>query len=146
MKRLLLFVVVVMLAGCGSGVDNAADKPMKSSVSGKAAAGSVTDAIVFLKDCNNREIFTGTAADGSYMLDTTGLTRPYLMKAVFANHSTLYAIVPENGTAHINASTNWIANLAAVGLKLAEVYLYIKGALLILLANIAGTISDSLVQ
>ena len=66
------------------------------------------------------------------------------MKAVFSNNSTLYSIVADNGIANINSSTNWIANLAATGLRLAEVYLLIKGELLVLLANIAGSIADSL--
>ena len=73
------------------------------------------------------------------------LKKPYLMKAVFSNTSTLYSIVADDGVAHINSTTNWIANFAAFGLRLAEVYLHIKGELLVLLANIAGSIADSLV-
>ncbi|MDY0384546.1 hypothetical protein [Trichlorobacter sp.] len=145
MRRLTIVAVMLLVTGCGSGTQELSSAP-QTSVFGKAAKGGMTTGTVFLKDCNNREISTSTTADGSYTLDTTGLTKPYLMKAVFANHSTLYAIVPDNGTAHINESTNWIAQLAAVGLELAEVYLYIKGTLLILLANIAGAISDALPQ
>jgi len=145
MSRLAIVVLLLLVTGCGSGSQELSSA-QQTSVYGKAARSDMTSATVFLKDCNNRELSTETDPDGSYCLNTTGLNKPYLMKAVFANHSTVYAIVPDNGVAYLNESTNWIAQLAAAGLDLAELYLYIKGSLLILLANIAGTVSDALLQ
>jgi hypothetical protein len=141
---ILIFILILnLLTGCGSNSTSAQNIPA-TSVSGKAVAGAITSGSVYLKDSLNREISTVTAADGSYAFDTTGLKKPFLMKAVFSNNSTLYSIVADNGVAHINSATNWIANFAAVGLRLAEVYLYIKGELLVLLANIAGSIANSI--
>ena len=144
MKLLSYITIIALLAGCGSGSNDTPAIP-RTAVSGKAVAGAITSGTVYLKDCLNQEISVITAADGSYVLDTTGLKKPYLMKAVFSNTSTLYSIVADDGVAHINSTTNWIANFAAFGLRLAEVYLHIKGELLVLLANIAGSIADSLV-
>lgn len=143
MKLLLSTIMLALLAGCGSSPANTQDAPV-ASVSGKAVANTVTSGIVFLKDSANHEISTPTAVDGSFYLNTTGMQKPYLMKAVFSNNSTLYSIVNDNGVVTIDNTTNWIANLAATGLRLAEVYLFIRGELLILLANIAGSIADSL--
>lgn len=146
MRFFAIMMMLALSAGCGTGqgkdaipIDNG-----PQNVTGKAAHGDITSATVYLKDVENREVSTATLSDGSFTLDTTGMKKPYLMKAVFANATTLYLVAPGSGTVTIDRTSNRFATIAAAGLKLAEVYLYIKASVLVLLANIVEALAGRL--
>lgn len=137
MRLIAIMLILALSAGCGSGQGNqsAIVNNGQQTVTGTAALGDVTAATVYLKDVENSEVSAVTLPGGSFSLDTTGMKKPYLMKAVFTNATTLYSVVPGNGAVTIDRTSNRFATIAATGLKLAEVYLYIKASVLVLMAN-----------
>jgi hypothetical protein len=100
-----LFVATVFgLTGCGGGGGAGTTGP---TVSGVAATGSPISGTVYLKDSSSpaKEISTTIKSDGSYSLDVTGLTAPFLLKAVGTANGqsyTLYSLAGVPGVANIN--------------------------------------------
>lgn len=129
MTRITWMVLVVlaafclMLPGCGGGGGG----PVAPTVSGVAAAGAVLSGTVYLKDSSNpaKELSKTINADGSFSFDVTGLTKPFLLKAVGSangtNH-TLYSFVDGTGTANINPMSHIVVTHAAGGSDLATLY------------------------
>ena len=115
-----LFVTTAFgLTGCGGGGSNNASgtNPANNAgttaqtVSGVAATGSPLSGTVYLKDSSSpvKEISTPINADGSYSLDVTGLTTPFLLKAVGTANGqsyTLYSLAGAPGVANINPLSN----------------------------------------
>ncbi|MFZ3207700.1 MAG: hypothetical protein WA140_02560 [Geobacteraceae bacterium] len=120
--------VVFGLTGCGGGggasggVTTATD-----TVSGVAAAGSVISGSVFLKDSavTPKELSKTIATDGSYSFEVTGMTKPYILKAVGTANGTsytLYSLATDKGTANINPLSNLIVTNAAGSSDLVTIY------------------------
>ena len=111
MRNWMKFVAVVMmasllaLAGCGGSGSTPPANP--NLVKGVAAVGAPLSGTVYLKDSSSpaKEISAPISADQSFSLDTTGLTAPFLLKAVGTANGqsyTLYSFVEAPGTANIN--------------------------------------------
>lgn len=107
-SMLLLLVIASGVVGCSGG--NSGSTPtttVPQTVSGVAAAGSPISGTVYLKDSSSpaKEIATTIGADGSFSFDATGLTAPFLFKAVGTANGrnyTLYSVADGPGTANIN--------------------------------------------
>jgi len=104
-------VILSVLAGCGgggSGTATPASPPTSSQVvSGVAATGSPLSGTVYLKDSTSpaKELSTTINSDGSFSFDVTGLTAPFLLKAVGTSNGqnyTLYSVAGGTGVANIN--------------------------------------------
>src|ERR1039457_228421 len=102
----------MFLASCGG--NNASSNPAQM-VSGVAAAGSSMIGAVYLKDSAipGQELSTPSGADGSFSFNVSGLTPPFLLKAVGnagGNSYTFYSFAAGAGVANINP----LSNLAVV--------------------------------
>lgn len=91
MNRLVKILTVVfmslgLLTACGGGGSSIA--PAASNLTGTAATGLPIAGFVFVKDARGTEINVATNPDGSFSINTAGLTPPLMVK-----------IVPNNGTA-----------------------------------------------
>jgi len=101
-----LFVAAVLgLTGCGG--DGGSSATPANTVSGIVSAGEVLSGTVYLKDSSSppKENFTAIAVDGFYSFDVTGMTKPYLLKAVGTANGTYYtvnAVAADTGTTNIN--------------------------------------------
>lgn len=103
-----LFVALVFgMTGCGgSGTPT-------STVSGIASEGAlITGKTIKLKAANGSAVDATTDATGSYSIDVTNLTAPFLVTVTGAN-GTYVSLAPAAGIANINPITTTIVSLAA---------------------------------
>ena len=110
----VLVSLVMMLGGCGgggstttAGTNNGNTPVVSQTVSGVAAAGTPISGTVYLKDSSNpaKEISTPINTDGSFSFDVTGLSAPYILRAVGTaggQNYTLYSFAGAPGVANIN--------------------------------------------
>jgi len=122
---ILVTSFLMFLAGCGGGGGGASAGP--STVSGVAAAGAPIIGSVTLKDsASSPNTKTATiAADGSFSIDVSGLTPPFILKATgtIGNTAyTLYSFTQGAGTANVNPFANLEVALASGGLDPAAIY------------------------
>lgn len=113
MKAIKLFLVIffgLVMAACGGGggTTTSATGGSTSALTGTAAKGAaIAAATVTIKGANGL-IKTGTtASDGSYNIDVSGLTAPYLIK-VQSGATVLYSIGEQTGTANVHPLTDLI--------------------------------------
>ena len=84
--------ITATAGGVTSSGDTLTVTPAPSSVSGTAAAGSpIVGALVTLKDSAGNSSTDTTAADGTYTLNTTGFTPPFLIQ-VQATSGNIYSV------------------------------------------------------
>jgi len=104
-SALTLGVGLSACSGAGSGNSTGA------TVSGVAVISGATAATVFLNDSSapSQQRTADFAGDGSYSVDVTGLTAPFLIKAEWTdgvNRSRLYSCSDKAGTANVNELTD----------------------------------------
>lgn len=127
---------VLTVSGCGGGGGGGGDSvtplpqtpgaPMAATISGTAAAGLPLVGNVTVKDANGVSRSTPIGTNGSYSVDVTGLTAPFVFRAegtvggqTYVIHSAASA-ADANGTINITPLTDLIvANIAG---QLAENY------------------------
>jgi hypothetical protein len=126
--------LVLMTAGCGGGgsstpvANDIANPPAASKmVTGVAATGSPISGTVYLKDSSSpaKEISNPINSDGSYSFDVTGLTAPFMLKAVGtanAQNYTLYSLAGAPGIANINPLSHLAVVRANNGADPASLY------------------------
>lgn len=110
-RRFTLSIVLIVgmaLSGCGDGSST-------MNVTGVASAGAPLSGTVYLKDSSNpgQEKTTSLNPDGSFSFDVSGLTAPFIIKAVgtcSGENYTLYSFAGNPGTANVNP----LSNLAVV--------------------------------
>lgn len=122
------------MMGCGgsgsssTSLNNTGNNQLSSqTVSGVAATGTVISGNVYLKDSSNpaKEISTPINADGSFSFDVTGLTAPFLLKAVGTaggQNYILYSLAGTPGIANINPLSNLAVVQANSGVDPASLY------------------------
>lgn len=138
-------VVMVGLIGCGSGGGSSVES---NAVSGVAAVGVPIVGSVTLKDSSvpAKEMSATVLPDGSYTIDTTGLTAPFLIKVVgVANNTnwTLYSFATGTGVANTNPITTAALIIASGGVIPSSLYGSPTVATVHLIASkIQATISD----
>ena len=103
MKRARLLAVsvagIMILAGCGGGGGGGGGKT-KTSVAGTAAQGAaIAGATLTLVDAAGVTSTATTAADGTFTIDTTGLTPPFMIKLV-SGGAELFSVSAEAGAEH----------------------------------------------
>ncbi|GEM_PF-2267636 len=111
----VLSVALFLLVGCGGG-GGGGSVAAPVTVSGVVATGvPLFPAKVTLTDSAASPVVkpaVDTDSNGNYSIDVTGLTKPYLLKAVKSG-TTLYSVATDKGTANINPLTNLIVANAA---------------------------------
>lgn len=127
MRNIIISVLCLLpsllISGCGGGSGgNGAE-----NVTGVSAAGAPLTGTVQIKDSSSpaKELSTTIAEDGSFSLDTTSLTPPFVLKAtgsVGATNYTLYSFSNGAGTANITPFTNLAVAMASGGLDPATIY------------------------
>lgn len=127
-KIAITFVGIISLgltACSGGGGSSSSSTPASSSVSGVAATGApLSGALILLTDKNGKTVSTTANEDGTYSLDVTGLTAPFVIVATGAvgdaqtTQASIVSDAPAAGsssTANINPLTNAIATLLSSG-------------------------------
>ncbi len=115
MRKLFVMLSCILLAACGGGGGGtSATTPNTLKVIGTATEGAViANKIVKLKDANGVSATdTTTSATGTYSIDVTGLTAPYIL-TVTGTNGTYVSLAPVAGTANINPITTTVVALAA---------------------------------
>ena len=106
-------VLLLLVAGCGGGGGGSVSTV---TVSGVAATGAPIIGTVTLKDKNGVVVGpVATGNDGSFSVDVTKLTPPFILKAEWTANSqanSLYSAVTGVGTANINPLTHLALQLA----------------------------------
>jgi hypothetical protein len=108
--KIVLGVVfsIAMLSACsgGGGGSSSANNsgPSSMKLSGTAATGNpIANAAVSLVDKTGKTASGTTGANGSFTIDTTGLTPPFMLKVASSSSSTYYSISADaNATTTIN--------------------------------------------
>jgi mono/diheme cytochrome c family protein len=114
-----MIAIGAVIAGCGSGGGGSTSAP-PAAVSGTAASGSPLVGQVTLRDSSavRRDKSSAIAGDGSYTIDVSDMTAPFLLKASGTSEGvsrTMYSFADKPGTANINPLTSVIvANAAGV--------------------------------
>jgi hypothetical protein len=106
---------------CDDGVDNDCNGDIDSAdaecgdtatvISGTAAAGAPIAGILNVKGANGETVFTSIELDGSYSIDVTALTAPYILKAegtVNGKSIGIYSAGASAGTINITPVTDFI--------------------------------------
>lgn len=113
-SALSLVTVGLMLAGCGSGGGGLSTKV----VNGVAAVGAPLAGEVSLKDSSTPSLQKTTVigSDGSFAIDVTGMTAPFILQAkgsAEGKEYKLHSYAEEAGTANINPLSDVIVASAA---------------------------------
>ena len=136
-KAICITLLAAMLAGCGSGSSQA---PAPGAlITGKTSPNSV----VYLKDVTGQEVTTDADASGNYSINADGLKKPYVLKAVYSNASTVYAVAPTAGTTNINAGSSTLLRFLSGVADLAAWYLTIKADILLWIAGLIETLANT---
>ena len=121
------------LAGCGGGGGEGGGGgtiPAVSTVVGTASEGAlILGKTVKLKDATGKSAPDATtdATTGSYTVNVTGLTAPYLL-TVTGTNGTYVSLAPAAGTANINPITTTVVSLAAGTSDLSALFANLKAA------------------
>jgi hypothetical protein len=101
---------LAVLAGCGGGGSSAPPAAVTYSISGTAATGAaLPGAAVTIKDSAGVTRTGITTATGTYDIDVTGLTPPYLVKVVAVGGTpTLYSVGTSAGVINTHPLTDLI--------------------------------------
>lgn len=94
--------VVLLSASCGGGGGDSSTPGTPSSqitMKGTVAAGNpLAGVTLIIKDAAGHSVTATTAADGTYGLDATGLTPPFLAQVSTASGAKMYSVSAENNT------------------------------------------------
>ena len=93
-------VASIFFIGCGnsgtsgnSGAGSGSGSGVTASVRGTASMGSpIVGATVTLKDSTGKSATATTASDGTYTLNTSGMTPPYFVQVVTTSGTTFYSV------------------------------------------------------
>lgn len=111
-RKLLVIgaMVSTLLAGCGGGGGGGSgNNPTPASLSGTAASGlPIASTAVSIKDKNGNSRSATTKADGTYTVDVTNMTAPFLLQVPNPAGGKLYSVATASGTANIHPLTDMI--------------------------------------
>ena len=129
-KAISISLITALISGCGSG-STPAPAP-GNQITGKTGS----KAVVFLKDLTGAETTTDADATGNYAINIDGMKKPYVLKAVYSNASTVYAVAPNAGTTNINSGSSTLLRVLAGVADLAAWYLALKADILLWIAGL----------
>jgi hypothetical protein len=113
----LLISMSLLICACGGG-SSSSEAPQVSTISGVAAAGAPIFGTVYVKGADGGIVSTDINADGSYNLDVTDLTTPYILYVEgTVNWETvkLYSVSFTDGYINITPITDYILRTALLG-------------------------------
>lgn len=162
-RSAFVLILIVMIAGCGGGGSSSTDSSpppvVSKSVSGVAATGSPIEGTVYLKDSSTptQVMSTTINPDGSFSFDVTGLTAPFMLKAVGTANGqphTLYSLAGDAGIANINPLSHLAVVRANNGADPAQLFTNlnpaqvqaIKAALVTVIPQIRALLQQALSQ
>jgi hypothetical protein len=129
----LILVLALLLPSCGGGSSSggvpAAPTPLR--LTGTAATGAaIGNAPIEAKDRNGTLVSGTTAADGTFDLEVTGLTAPYLLKVTPAAGPALFSVGSQEGVVALTPLTDMVIRnyYRARGLVLEGVYASLGGS------------------
>lgn len=121
-----LVLSALLLAGCGGGGGSGTASSPSSTLSGTAAGGAAVVGNVIVTDSAGATVSAPIEANGHYTVDVSGMTSPFVLKAVgtVGNASVTYysaaTTADVNGTVNVTPFTNLI--LSNIAGQLAENY------------------------
>ncbi len=121
---LLVALVSVFVAGCSKSSSSGAPA-QTNSLSGIVAAGSPVAGIVNIKGANGAEASSTIASNGTFNIDVSGLTAPYVLYAegtVNGRSVSMYSAAVATGTINITPITDFILRYALAGTDPAAAY------------------------
>jgi len=124
-KGFLLVLLSLLLVSCGGGGSSIST----TTLTGTAATGAPVVGVVSVIDATGAEVNVNTGTNGSFTLDTTGMTPPLMLKVVPGNGSAvLYSFASAvSQTVNITPLTNMALFSAAGNIDLAATYTAWKG-------------------
>lgn len=78
----LLVLLTATLSGCGDSDDDKKQTPSTSTLGGTAATGAPMVGYVYVTGVSGAEVNTAINTDGSWIVEVTGMTGPFLVRAV----------------------------------------------------------------
>jgi hypothetical protein len=109
-KFLIVLGIVLLSAGlvftsCSSGGGGGGTQGVQYNLSGTVASGSpVGGAALILKDSLGQSLSATTAANGTYSLNTAGLTPPFLIQVATNGSTTLYSVSADANPQTVNVT------------------------------------------
>lgn len=121
-----------LLAGCNGGGDGTAatgiglnsDAPESSSIAmtGVAAIGRPLDGYVYIQDTAGSVVNAPIAADGTYLVDVSGMLPPFIVRAQAGDGSAWYSYAPSRVPANVSQLTTLVMFLANHKMDLADLF------------------------
>lgn len=101
----ILGIMLTLLSAC---FHNGSTSTSSDILSGTAATGAPIVGYVYVTDANGVEVNTPIQADGSYSIDVTGMTPPFMLRAVPDDNSlpTQYSYAAGTGRVNITPLSN----------------------------------------
>ncbi|MEW6683990.1 MAG: hypothetical protein AB1451_13915 [Nitrospirota bacterium] len=107
LESLGAFLGLILLAGCNGG--GGSSSPAATTVTGTAATGAaIVGATISIKDAAGDTATATTGTDGTYSLDVTGMTPPFLLQVDVGGGSFLYSVGETAGTVNVHPLTDLI--------------------------------------
>jgi hypothetical protein len=109
-KLLVVLGIVLLFSGlvfisCSGGGGGGGSQGVQYNLSGTVASGSpIGGAALILKDSLGQSLSATTAANGTYSLDTTGLTPPFLIQVATGGSTTLYSVSADANPQTVNVT------------------------------------------
>jgi hypothetical protein len=109
-KLLVVLGIVLLFSGlvfisCSGGGGGGGSQGVQYNLSGTVASGSPLGGVaLILKDSLGQSLSATTAANGTYSLDTTGLTPPFLIQVATGGSTTLYSVSADANPQTVNVT------------------------------------------
>ncbi len=113
MKKFLAMIVLAtsLMSGCGGGGGGGSTPGTSATIYGVAAAGAPIVGTVNIRGANGKVSMSAISSDGSFTVDVTALTSPFVIYAegkAGSSSARLYSIVDTAGRANVTPATNII--------------------------------------
>ena len=126
----VLALLVVAVPACGGGSSGGGGAPAVT-LSGTAAVGApIADADIVAKDRNGTAVNGTTGSDGTFSLDVTGLTAPFLLRVTTAGGDDLFSVGSQTGIVALTPLTDMVVRsyYRARGLDIDTVFASLSGS------------------
>ncbi|GAM09146.1 Kelch-like protein 9 [Geobacter sp. OR-1] len=144
-RIMLVCAVAGLLVACGSNGGTGFLNSPASTMSGTAATGrALGNAAVTIIDSNAATKTTITSATGSYSINITGLTAPFVIKVDAGPGRVLYSFASGSGIANINPFSDLIVRSACGGANSETSHSVIRGNIVSAIAQLKSKFATML--